>query len=387
MFKKFTIIIMILLLPLVSCEIPKVIEESKIIAVAVITEEAEVLPTSAILNGNLLEIDQDIIIDYGFEWWNAIDELKQQISLGEMSEERFFSYQLDALSEQIEYFYQAYVKTEEAVIYGEIKMFVPLPEEIPPVVNVEMITLNVNELFLNLEETAQLNAVVLPEEAVDKTFSWTSNDPNIIEIDETGLITGKNIGIAFIKAKANCNEIEDVCKILVIYPSIGDFKFDELPETIEKYTSLNIIPSEDVEILNITSNNENVTLILENTLNFMGDGEAELNIEYSDKCGEIKTEVKTIIIGKNENMDDAAKGNGGGGKGGKTPKEPKRTKWYGNPDIPEALWHINTATWRIKIIGGVKHWIDDKNRHWLADGTYLYTDSYIDPPPPPEWDY
>ncbi|MFA5675619.1 MAG: Ig-like domain-containing protein [Christensenellales bacterium] len=383
MFKKFMIMIMVILFLFASCEAPEVIKKVPNIVIA--TEAAKILPKAAVLKGNILEIDADNILDYGFEWW-SVNDSKESISLGNKLEVGTFSCLLNELSERIEYFYSAYVTVDDLTIYGGIKTFtllpieeIPLIEEIPQIIDVETIILNETELILNVEETFQLEAEILPENAEDKSFSWISSDPDIAEINETGLVTCKAIGIITIKAKANCNEKEGLCKILVRYPSSGDFAIDKLPEVAEKYTSLNITLPKEAKILNATSSDESVILILENTLNFIKDGESKIKIEYSLKDGKTKTIDKTIKIGqkKDKNNKDS----------GKNPdKEKPKTKWWGNPNIPEALWHIETSTWRGKYFDGVKHWVDDRNRHWLADGTYLYTESYIDPPPPPEWD-
>lgn len=50
-------------------------------------------------------------------------------------------------------------------------------------------------------QTVQLSAEILPENTTDKTITWETDQPEVITIDETGLVTAKTNGTAKITAK------------------------------------------------------------------------------------------------------------------------------------------------------------------------------------------
>ena len=51
------------------------------------------------------------------------------------------------------------------------------------------------------DQTVQLGAEILPENTTDKTITWETDQPEVITIDETGLVTAKTNGTAKITAK------------------------------------------------------------------------------------------------------------------------------------------------------------------------------------------
>lgn len=66
-------------------------------------------------------------------------------------------------------------------------------------------------------ETYKLIATVLPENADDRTVSWSSSVPEVAEVNTAdGTVTAKNPGTAFIIATSNSNtELKDTCTVTV----------------------------------------------------------------------------------------------------------------------------------------------------------------------------
>ena len=58
-----------------------------------------------------------------------------------------------------------------------------------PVISVESVSLDVQQLELNIGETYTLQATVLPENATNKGIKWSSDDSEIATVDESGLVT------------------------------------------------------------------------------------------------------------------------------------------------------------------------------------------------------
>ena len=74
-------------------------------------------------------------------------------------------------------------------------------EDVPPVVEVESITLNKTELTLEIGGSETLNATVLPDTATDKTVTWESSNKEVATV-ENGVVTAVGAGQAKITAKA-----------------------------------------------------------------------------------------------------------------------------------------------------------------------------------------
>ncbi len=70
----------------------------------------------------------------------------------------------------------------------------------PLYIDVTSITLDATDLTLFEGESAALTALILPENATDKTVTWTSNNPSVAAVED-GVVTGLTPGIATIMAK------------------------------------------------------------------------------------------------------------------------------------------------------------------------------------------
>ena len=71
------------------------------------------------------------------------------------------------------------------------------------IVTVSSITLSQTSATLTEGETLVLTATVTPEDADDKSISWSSSNPSVATVDNTGKVTAIAPGIATITATAN----------------------------------------------------------------------------------------------------------------------------------------------------------------------------------------
>ncbi|MDR1974823.1 MAG: Ig-like domain-containing protein [Bacteroidales bacterium] len=67
-------------------------------------------------------------------------------------------------------------------------------------VPVDSVFLNKDAITLNIGETEQLSAIVLPDNATNKNVTWQSSNNNIAAVLPTGLVLAANIGATFITA-------------------------------------------------------------------------------------------------------------------------------------------------------------------------------------------
>jgi len=111
-------------------------------------------------------------------------------------------------------------KTTECVDAPAVAAVTVEQAEVP----VTGITLDKSEINIEVGETETLTAAVEPEEATDKTVTWTSSDEEVAVV-ENGIVTAKKAGEAIITAAAGDFKAE--CKVIVTEqeaegPSDGD---------------------------------------------------------------------------------------------------------------------------------------------------------------------
>lgn len=78
---------------------------------------------------------------------------------------------------------------------------------------VENVTLNSKELTLDRGESFKLSAKTEPEDALDSTVIWSSDNPDVANIDDSGNVTAISEGVTTITAKAGT--VEANCKVTV----------------------------------------------------------------------------------------------------------------------------------------------------------------------------
>lgn len=85
----------------------------------------------------------------------------------------------------------------------------------PAVIAVTGITLDVTELEVGMGESepVKLTATVTPEDATDKTVTWTSSEPGVASVDKNGVVTFGYMGEAVITATAG--EFSATCAVTV----------------------------------------------------------------------------------------------------------------------------------------------------------------------------
>ena len=83
-------------------------------------------------------------------------------------------------------------------------------------VPVEKVMLNQSTLTIPSGTTKALTATITPDDAADKALIWTSSDPAVATVDETGLVTAISNGTATITASAIDGGHTATCQVTVI---------------------------------------------------------------------------------------------------------------------------------------------------------------------------
>lgn len=122
------------------------------------------------------------------------------------------------------------------------------------VVLMDGITLNHTELAIDKGSTEQLTAKITPEDTTDdKTITWTSSDPEIVNVDDTGKITALKPGKATVKASA-VGALAS-CEITVLAPLTG-IALDKSTLTLNRNTTdkltVSILPEDTTDDRTVT---------------------------------------------------------------------------------------------------------------------------------------
>ncbi|MBC2727213.1 MAG: Ig-like domain-containing protein, partial [Desulfosporosinus sp.] len=89
-------------------------------------------------------------------------------------------------------------------------------------VRVAVTGVNLDKETLTLEagKTGSLTAAVLPEDAPDKTVTWSSSNPAVATVNSNGEVTGVNLGTAIISVKTTDGSYTASCTVTVIKPIV-----------------------------------------------------------------------------------------------------------------------------------------------------------------------
>lgn len=103
------------------------------------------------------------------------------------------------------------VSVEKSIYYINVRMS---DKDLNTYVPLDKIVLNKTELKLYVNESEQLVATFIPENATDRNLVWTSSDEKVVTVDENGVVTAKGIGTAEITVTSEDGKTA-VCKVTV----------------------------------------------------------------------------------------------------------------------------------------------------------------------------
>ena len=115
------------------------------------------------------------------------------------------------------------------------------------VITVSSVALDKSSASLKAGETVTLIATVSPDDATDKTVTWTTSDATVATVDN-GVITAKKVGTATITAKAG--DKTATCEVTVVATPVTSISLDK--------TSASLKAGETVT-LTVTFNPDNAT--------------------------------------------------------------------------------------------------------------------------------
>lgn len=83
------------------------------------------------------------------------------------------------------------------------------------VVTVTSIEFSVPDLTVGMGEEKRIDVTVYPENAADKSIVWESSDPEIVSVDENGVVTGMGLGTATVTGTTVDGGMTAECQVTV----------------------------------------------------------------------------------------------------------------------------------------------------------------------------
>ena len=129
-----------------------------------------------------------------------------------------------------------------------------------PIIEAEQIVLNKESAELNIGETLQLEATVLPEDTTDKSLTWNSSDPYVATVSEEGLVSAISAGTVIITV--SCGEVSAECAITVLEDAGVESLFGNPETKISIYTTEGILVKKDCKVEDLKTLNKRIYIIV-----------------------------------------------------------------------------------------------------------------------------
>lgn len=164
-------------------------------------------------------------------------------------------------------------------------------------IDVASVELNKTELALTEGDSETLVATVKPDDATDKTVTWTTSNSNVVSVDN-GKVTAVGGGSATIKAKAG--EVEATCNVTVTVP-VSSVTLDKntlsLVEGEEATLNATVRPDDATDKAVIwTSSNSTIATVEKGKVKALKEGEAIITASAGGKSATCAVTVSKKVI-------------------------------------------------------------------------------------------
>lgn len=172
---------------------------------------------------------------------------------------------------------------------------------------VTSIKLSKTSLKINVGDSETLVATVKPDNATDKTVTWTSSDDTIASVDETGEVTAVKEGSATITAKAG--EITATCEVTVTVPvSSVTLNYSSVKlkqnETLQLTATVGPDDATDKTVSWSSSNTNIATVDASGKVKAVAEGNATITAKAGDKTASCSVEVSNTAQGGIEGTEE-----------------------------------------------------------------------------------
>ncbi|MDE6268331.1 MAG: Ig-like domain-containing protein, partial [Muribaculaceae bacterium] len=167
---------------------------------------------------------------------------------------------------------------------------------------VESISLDKGSLELIVKQSATLSATILPEDATDKTVTWSTSDEKIATVDAEGKVTAVSVGEVTITAVANGDtDISASCAVKVLPILVSAITLNETEVSLRVNGSVTltaeVAPNDATNgsIVWSTSDEKIATVDTEGKVTAVALGEAVITATAADGSG-VKAECAIKVV-------------------------------------------------------------------------------------------
>jgi transglutaminase/protease-like cytokinesis protein 3 len=137
---------------------------------------------------------------------------------------------------------------EHSGVNGSRLEGVQLPHEVTGVISVTSVTLNKTRDTLSPDQSLQLYASILPENATNQNVTWASSNVSVATVNSSGNVTALSEGSTTITVTTQDGNHSAICEIVVVQTS-GIKDYDGIALDCQLYPN----PTTDVVHLRITN--------------------------------------------------------------------------------------------------------------------------------------
>ena len=172
----------------------------------------------------------------------------------------------------------------------------------PQTVAVTSVTLDKTTLELIIGSSETLTATVAPDNATDKTVSWSTSDEKVATVDQNGKITAVSVGNATVTAKAGDKEATCAVTVKDNFIAVTEITINEkeLPMTVgDTFTLTATVKPDDATDPTVTwsSSDETVaTVDAKGIVKAVGAGNATITAKAGDKEATCAVTVSEKVI-------------------------------------------------------------------------------------------
>ena len=194
-----------------------------------------------------------------------------------------------------------------AINNGETKIIITINNNIMETINVSVIipinkiTMNIESLVLNFQESYELKPNIFPENATNKNVFWFSSNPMIANVTPTGIVTGLSGGNAnIILSSVDNNTIININVNVIVPITKINVKINNI--TLNLFQDVKIIATTEPPNQTIiwSSDNNIVTVTELGVVTGQKYGNTIITLRSID--GNIKTYVNVKVIKPIENL-------------------------------------------------------------------------------------
>jgi uncharacterized protein YjdB/beta-N-acetylglucosaminidase len=211
------------------------------------------------------------------------DDVLTRIKVGVQNGERWDKVQLE--NGMVGYVFQSYLK------------------EIPKPI-ITSIKLSIDNNIINKGNTANINMVVQPQEADKSEIVFTSNNEDVLTVDNNGIVTAISSGKAVVTAKNRDGTVSDSIELTVYTKASGiTISKEEMSIFVGKTADLfaNVLPEDasDKTVKWSSTNNEIATVTQDGKVTALKSGIADIIVKTADENYQAKCKVTVNEIDEN----------------------------------------------------------------------------------------